>query len=104
MTNEESKGEPAKSPARIIKNVDAKPCGCRITEYSDGVKMIAPCVPCGLNAAAEAMHAAAQQFAGAMATAAQALAATATTIRQAHNQAAVEAAVARGVGPRGLVT
>lgn len=40
---------------RIIKNVDAKPCGCRITEYSDGAKMIAPCVPCGLNAAATSL-------------------------------------------------
>jgi hypothetical protein len=78
MTEETKKGDA--KPARIIKNVDAKPCGCRITEYSDGAKMIAPCVPCGLNAAAESLHHAAQAFQG-LAQAAQALAAVATTIR-----------------------
>jgi uncharacterized protein YoaH (UPF0181 family) len=96
MTEEPKKAD---KPARIIKNVDAKPCGCRITEYSDGAKMIAPCVPCGLNAVAESLHAAAQQFAMGMSQAAQALAAVATTIRAAHTDAALAHAARSAVHP-----
>lgn len=99
MTEEQKAPE---KPARIIKNVDNKPCGCRITEYSDGVKMIAPCIPCGLNAAAESLHAAAQQFAQGIAQAAQALAAVATTIKLAQHAPVLDAAAraAAGGGPR----
>lgn len=102
MTEEQ---KPPEKPARVIKNVDHKPCGCRITEYSDGVKMIAPCVPCGLNAAAEALHAAGQNFAASLSNAAQALAAVATTIKvsQLPPSAALEDAVRKAAAPR-LVT
>lgn len=86
-------------PKRLIKNIDAKPCGCRITEYSDNSKVIAPCVPCGLNAVAESIHIACQNFYSGMRQASQALAAVATTIRSAHNSAALEAAVKHPLRP-----
>lgn len=89
MSNDEP--TPPQAP-RIIKSVNASPCGCRVTEYSDGAKLIAPCVPCGLNAAAESIHAACQQFAANMSNAAQALAAVATTIRNQQSAAIVNEA------------
>ena len=77
MTEEQKQPEPAKKPARIIKSTDRKPCGCVVTEYSDGAKQLGPCVPCGLFAAAQSMG----QAASVLGNAADALAAVATTIR-----------------------
>lgn len=62
---------------RVIKHQDRQPCGCVITEYADGSKMIAPCVPCGLAHTSRFLA----QAAAAIGQAAQALDATATTIR-----------------------
>jgi hypothetical protein len=69
---------------------DRKPCGCVLTEYPDGRKLFAPCIPCGLFQAGASLIEAggwwkrrkALQRAGA------ALAAVATTINSAANQAA----------------
>ncbi len=71
-----------KEKSELVKHVDRKLCGCSITEYSDGRKEIAPCVPCGLFTVS-------QNLAGA----AEALAATATTLRKAGEQATLAAAV-----------
>lgn len=32
-----------------------RPCGCAITEYSDGRKLYHPCIPCGLMQAGAAL-------------------------------------------------
>lgn len=75
--------EPQKNPGtspdgKIIKSVGDKPCGCRITEYSDGSKLYAPCVPCGLFAVADNLN----QSAVSQQQAAQALASVATRMQQ----------------------
>ncbi len=55
MTN-----EAPKEPSRLVVNQSEQPCGCVMTEYSDGARVLAPCVPCGLNAAAQTMAQAGQ--------------------------------------------
>jgi hypothetical protein len=75
---------------RIVKNQGAKPCGCQMTEYSDGSKVIAPCPPCGLFAAGEALG-----------QASQALMAAASTLRASQQAAMVDNAIkSAATGPR----
>lgn len=83
---------PKTPPARIIKNTQRKPCGCVITEFSDGQGQLAPCVPCGLRASAHHLGAAAQ----AMMQAGQAMAATAESIVREQQQAVLEQAAQAG--------
>jgi hypothetical protein len=64
-----------KKPSTTVLNVEKHPCGCKVTEYSDKRKEIAPCVPCGLFSTAQALR-----------TASEALAAVATTIKDAAKQ------------------
>lgn len=80
--------EEQKPSTRIIKSTDRKPCGCVVTEYSDGAKQLGPCIPCGLFAAAQSIGQAASLFSNA----ADALAAVATTIRNQQSVAIVEEA------------
>jgi hypothetical protein len=97
------KPEEPKPPSQLVKSIDRKPCGCSITEYSDGRKLIAPCVPCGLNASAQSLRNAAE----AMAQGADALSAVALTIRTAHHAAdagAIEAAVRKSASALRPVT
>jgi hypothetical protein len=92
------KPEEAKPQSQIVKNIDRKPCGCAITEYGDGRKLISPCVPCGLNASAQSMR----EAASALAQSADALSAVALTIRSAHQAAdadAIQNAVKKAVMP-----
>jgi hypothetical protein len=51
---------PSEAP-RIVVNQTEQPCGCVLTEYNDG-KVLAPCIPCGLNAAAGAAAQAGNQL------------------------------------------
>ena len=74
MTEEQSK---------IVTNVENRPCGCRVTTYSDDSQQLQPCPPCGLMTVANHQHAAAMQ----MEQAAQALAATANSLRQMQSAA-----------------
>ena len=60
-------------PSDLVTGQDKKPCGCTITTYSDKRQVVAPCVPCGLFAAAQNL-----------AAAADAIGAVATTIRASH--------------------
>lgn len=83
---------PKTPPTRIIKNTQRKPCGCVITEFSDGQGQLAPCVPCGLQAMSHHLVQAAQ----AMMQAGHALAATAESIRRAEAQAVLESAAQAG--------
>lgn len=69
--------EAPKEPSRIVVNQTEQPCGCVLTEYTDG-KVLAPCVPCGLNAAAGA----AAQMANNMMQLANTLGAVAATFRK----------------------
>lgn len=75
MTDEPKK--PA-APTRIVKDTQAKPCGCVVTEYADNTAEISPCPPCGIYDAARALNAAAS-----------ALAAVATRLRAENGRAAV---------------
>lgn len=89
--------EQPKKPSQIVVGREEKPCGCVVTEYSDKVKQLAPCVPCGLAAAAQSIH----QCAQALANAADAMLAVATTVRR--EQGAFEVARAAqkvAQGPR----
>jgi len=78
-----------KKNKRIVKNQGGKPCGCRMTEYSDGSKEIAPCPPCGLFAAGEALG-----------QASQALMAAASTLRASASAAAMGDAVKAATSPK----
>jgi len=75
---------------RVVKNTGHKPCGCRMTEYADGTKEIAPCPPCGLFAAGEALG-----------QASQALMAAASTLRAGQDAAMVNTAAKNAAkGPK----
>lgn len=78
MTSEAEKRDPNK---RVVKNQEDRPCGCTVTEYSDGHKVYAPCVPCGLFAVADHLR-----------TAGEALAAVAGRMQRIGNQNQMQAA------------
>lgn len=80
---------PNPPPSPVIKSESVQPCGCRVTEFGDGTKQLAPCVPCGLFAVARAASNAGAQ----LQQAADALAATATTMRNQLNMIVTENAV-----------
>lgn len=67
-----------------IRKYDRKPCGCVVTEFEDGRKQYAPCIPCGLMRAGYALAQAGScwpwQRRRALLEAGNALAAVATTI------------------------
>jgi hypothetical protein len=44
------------SEEKIISGEEERPCGCRITTYSDESQMFSPCVPCGTYATAKHIH------------------------------------------------
>lgn len=77
-----------KEDKQIIKSVDDRPCGCRITVYASGSEMLAPCVPCGLFAVANNLN-----------QASQALAAVATRFQQMQNAAQMQQAISKVVRP-----
>ena len=71
--------EDEKEKERVIKNQERKPCGCVYTEFADGSKQIAPCVPCGIEAVAHHLG-----------MASQAMAAVAMALRVAQAQASMK--------------
>lgn len=83
--------QPKKPEPKLVKNQGTKPCGCSMTEFSDGTRQIAPCMPCGLFASGEAMI-----------QAAQALMAVATTLKASRDAAMVDNAVRGAAGRKKL--
>ena len=82
--------------------INYKPCGCSVTEFPEGRKLYAPCIPCGLMQAGSALVEAGNSWwrrRRALKMAGAALAAVATTINNAVKQsAAVTKAVEDIVG------
>lgn len=82
-----------------VPTTNYKKCGCSVTEYSDGRRLYAPCIPCGLFQAGASLIEAggwwkrrkALQRAGA------ALAAVATTINNAAKQAEAVTKAVEGI-------
>ena len=73
-------------------DIETKPCGCTVAEHEDGRKVYAPCVPCGLFQAAQALEQASSWWRRrkALKMAAAALAAVASTAQR-HTQALIDA-------------
>lgn len=82
-------------PPRVIESEVDDPCGCHTIIYSDGMKALDPCVPHGLEGAAEALNQAGQlamqlanvgpvlqQFAQMLTHASRAIGATAGRLQQ----------------------
>lgn len=68
---------------KIVKKVEERPCGCRVTIFSDDNKLYSPCVPCGMFAVADNLN-----------NAAQAMAAIATRLQGEQQQAQANKALA----------
>ena len=85
-----------------VPTINYKKCGCSVTEFPEGRKLYAPCIPCGLMQAGAALVEAGNSWwrrGRAMKMAGSALAAVATTINNAVKQAeAVTKAVEDIVG------
>ena len=83
----------------MIKKTDRKPCGCTLTEYDNGRKLFAPCIPCGLMRAGHALARAGTWWhrRQALREAGNALAAVATTINRAADHAQREQDMAKTI-------
>jgi hypothetical protein len=72
--------EPEKKPSAVVAGIENKPCGCILTNYSDGARTLNPCPPCGLLDVAQSLS-----------RAAEALAAVSNRLRQEQSRAATAA-------------
>ena len=63
--------KPVAEPEPVITSQRRNPCGCHVTEYSNGLAQVQPCLPCGMMMVAKHLR-----------DAAQALVATAGVLRQ----------------------
>jgi hypothetical protein len=82
-----------------VPTVNRMKCGCAITQYADGRKLFAPCIPCGLFQAGAALIEAGGWWKRrkALQRAGQALAAVATTINKAAEEAGHVARAVEGI-------